>query len=346
MGDAVELVSERITVSDSLEEVNDYYYERGWTDGLPIIPPTEDRVAKMLSGTTEKPGDVLGEMPPRWGAVAIEKIAVNAVMAGCLPEYMPVLIAAVEAMLEPEFNLYGVQATTNPSAPLIIVNGPIRGKLGINSGYNVLGQGTRANATIGRALRLILVNIGGAVPGTVDKATQGQPGKYSFCIAENEERNPWEPLHVERGFEPSVSTVTVHGATSLTNVNDHNSIDAKGLFTTISSAMTSQGCNNILLQRGEVLILLSPEHADTITKSGLSKQGVKEEIFQRTRVPFTSFNEAQQRERFPDFGEEDIIPAVTTKENVMVVVAGGTGKHSKIIPTFGDTLSVTKPISL
>ena len=346
MGHATELVSEKITVSDSLEEVNAYYFERGWTDGLPIIPPTEDRVREMLSSTNKESGEAIGEMPPRWGAVTVETIAINAVMAGCLPEYMPVVVTAVEAMLEPEFNLYGIQATTNPVAPLIIVNGPIREALGFNSGHNVLGQGTRANATIGRAIRLILVNIGGAAPGAVDKATQGQPGKYSLCIAENEERNPWEPLHVERGFEQSASTVTVHGAESIINVNDHNSIDAEGILTTVTSAMVNQGGNNILVQKGEVLILLSPEHADTIAKSGFSKQDIKKWVFQRARVPYASFNKAQQRERFPDFGGKDIIPVVSTKENIMVAVAGGAGKHSKIIPTFGDTFSVTRQTPL
>jgi len=213
-----QLVSQRINASDSLEEINDLYYERSWADGLPIIPPTEERVMAMLAGTTQKPQNVVAEIPPQWGEATVEKVAINAVMAGCLPEYMPVILAAVEAMVEKQLNLYALQATTHPSAPLVIVNGPIRKELGLNSGYNVFGQGNRANATIGRAIRLILVNIGGAVPSKLDRATHGQPSKYSFCIAENEEVNPWEPLHVERGFDPSVSTVTIFGVENPWNV--------------------------------------------------------------------------------------------------------------------------------
>jgi hypothetical protein len=203
MADSPSLISNRIAVSDSLEEISELYYERGWTDGLPIVPPTEDRVARMLSGTIRNAQEVVGEVPPGQGEGTVEKIAINAVMVGCTPDAMPVILAALEAMLEEPFNLYGIQATTHPVAPLLIVNGPIRNKIGINSGYNVFGQGTRANATIGRAIRLILVNLGGGIPGKLDRSTQGQPSKYSFCIAENEEASPWAPLHVERGFDAS-----------------------------------------------------------------------------------------------------------------------------------------------
>ena len=340
-----QLVSARIEVPDSLEAVNEVYYQRSFTDGLPIVPPTEERVTRMLSGTTRKPQDVVGVVPPGLGEATVEKIAINAVMSGCLPEYMPVIIAALEAMLEPKFNLHGIQTTTHPVAPLAIVNGPIRNKLGLNYRYNVFGQGNRANATIGRAIRLVLINIGGGIPGALDRATMGQPSKYSFCIAENEEKNPWQPLHVERGFDSSANTVTVYGAENLWNINDHAAIDAEGLLTTIAGTMAVQGSNNILNQRGEVLVVLGPEHASTIASSGLSKQDVKHFLFEKARIPKRQFSRRHQEERFtPAFADDALIPVVHEENAVMVIVAGGAGKHSMFLPTFGMTLSVTREI--
>ena len=212
-----ELKSKIVELPDSLEEVYEYVCSQKWGDGLPIIPPTEERVWKFIDYIDREPDEILGEMPPVDGIVTIEKIAINAVMAGCLPEYMPVLIAAVEAMLEPEFNLQAIQATTNPAAPLAIINGPIRHQFNINCGRGCLGPGWRANATIGRAIRLILINIGGGLPGVTDKATHGMPGKYCFCFGEDEEGNPWEPLHVERGFDKETSTVTIAGSQATHN---------------------------------------------------------------------------------------------------------------------------------
>ncbi|MDP6180275.1 MAG: UGSC family (seleno)protein, partial [Desulfatiglandales bacterium] len=184
------LSASRIEVSDSVEDFYELVLENRWGDGLPVIPPTEERVMKMFAGLDRKPSDVTGGMPPSNNDVTIEKIAVNAVMAGCLPEYMPILIAAVEAMIEPSFNLHGIQATTSPVAPLVIVNGPIRGKVNLNCGRGCFGPGWRANATIGRAIRFLLINIGGALSGDVDMATYGSPAKYTFCIGEDEENSP------------------------------------------------------------------------------------------------------------------------------------------------------------
>ncbi|MER3419161.1 MAG: hypothetical protein C4290_00950 [Chloroflexota bacterium] len=185
-------------------------------------------------------------LPPRQGEATVERIAINAVMAGCRPEYLPVVIAAVEAMADPDFNLDGVQATTHPVAPLVIVNGPAARELGINCGYNCYGQGTRANATIGRAIRLILMNIGGGLPGTGDRSTQGSPAKYSYCVAENEDANPWEPLHVERGYSRDTSTVTVIGCEGPHNIQEHYSNTGEGILLTITGAMGQAGSNNIL----------------------------------------------------------------------------------------------------
>jgi len=223
------------------EKVYKEFLDRGWTDGLPVIPPTEEAVDRAVTFTGRNPQDVVASIPPRWGEATVEKIAINAVMAGCLPEYLPVIMAAIEAMAEARFNLFFVQTTTHPCAPLLIVNGPIAKNLGINCHSGAFGPYYRSNATIGRAIRLILLNIGGAIPGTGDMATQGQPCKYSFCIAENEAENPWEPLHVERGFKASVNTVTVVAAENPHNIGEHCANNAEDLLTTIVGTMTGLG---------------------------------------------------------------------------------------------------------
>ena len=334
----------RIKVPDSIQEISRIFYERGWTDGLPVIPPTDEAVERLLKGISRKPDEVIGLVPPKWAEATVEKIAVNAVMAGCLPEHMPVIIAALEALLDEKFNLYGVQTTTHPCTPLLIINGPIREKLGINSGYNAFSQGNFANAVIGRAIRLILLNIGGGILGKVDKATHGHPGKLAYCVGENEEKNPWEPLHVERGFKRSESTVTVVAAESPHNINDHSSITAQGILTTIAGTMATPGNNNVLYQVGEPLVVLGPEHAATVARGGLTKEEVKEFLWENARVPCARFSQEHREQRFADFKPEDLIPIARRKEDIMVIVSGGAGKHSLFIPTFGDSWAVTKPI--
>ncbi|HEY4300777.1 MAG TPA: UGSC family (seleno)protein, partial [Candidatus Didemnitutus sp.] len=204
-----DLDSRELEVSDDIEELFAALYAKGMTDGLPVIPPTEERVARMMRGIELAPEREIAVLPPRGGRATVEKIAINAVMAGCLPEYLPVLVAAVRAMAQPQFNLIGIQTTTNPVAPLALINGPIRGRIGVHCGAGALGPGWRANATIGRALRLILINIGGAMPGEIDKSILGMPGKYSLCLGELEESSPWEPFHVEQGHSAGTSTVTL-----------------------------------------------------------------------------------------------------------------------------------------
>ncbi|TAK01912.1 hypothetical protein EPO44_08705, partial [bacterium] len=199
-------------VDGGVGELNELFYERGWTDGLPIIPPTEGNVRAMLSQSHYEANATLGFLPPSMNPVTVEKLAVNAVLAGCVPDYFPVVLAAVEGLLDEELGLYSMQTATNTTAPLLIVNGPIVKILCLNAGGNLFGPGCRANATIGRAIRLILINIGGEVPGITDPSTHGQPGKYSFCIAEAEDESPWEPLHVELGYPKEQSTVTLIGA--------------------------------------------------------------------------------------------------------------------------------------
>jgi len=259
---------------DDLEELNRYFHERRWSDGMPVIPPTAERVERMLRHTRRAPTDIVASIAPAFGPATVERVAINAVMAGCYPEYLPILLAAADAVSAPEFNLQSIQTTTNPVTPWLIVNGPIIQRLNINSGINCLGPGTWANATLGRALRLILQNIGGGLPGDMDRATQGQPGKFTFCCAENEEANPWEPLHVERGFAPDCSTVTVAGAGGTWNMNTHAK-DTDDLLRVIADTMAFP-CSSDYVHGGSPFLVLSPEHAQILKRDGLSKADVKQ----------------------------------------------------------------------
>jgi hypothetical protein len=341
--------SEIIRVEDSLEAVNEYFCTHEMSDGLPAVPPTPERVAAMVAWADRKSGATLGAIPPRYGEATIEKLAANAVMAGCAPEYMPLVIAAVEAMLEPRFNLYAVQTTTHPCAPLLVFNGPLARELGVNAGYGAFGPGWRANAAIGRAIRLILLNIGGALPGVLDHATQGQPSKYTFCIAENEAENPWEPLHVERGFAREISTVSVFAVENPHNLNDHVSRAAEGILTTFATSMAGMGSNNAYLF-GEPVVCFGPEHAAVVARSGFSKDDVRAFLFEHARTP----RELWQRGGMYGisgahenaFAGERAIPLAARKEDFVIIVVGGSGRHSCWMPTFGrNALSVTRLIA-
>jgi hypothetical protein len=336
--------SEKVTVDDSMEAVNRLFIEKGWSDGLPVIPPTEPAVEKMLSGTKRDSAEVLAKVPPAWGEATIEKVAINAVMAGCLPEYLPVIITAVEAMCDERFRLSEIQPTTHPVAPLIIVNGPIAKKLDINSKSGAFGPGWRANATIGRAIRLILLNIGGALPGKLDLATQGQPSKYTYCIAENEEDSPWEPLHVERGFDSAMSTVTVVAAENPHNINEHIGINGEEILTSICHAVMNTGANNVLFQDGTPVIAFCPEHAAAVAAAGFSKNDVRNYIYENSKMPLTRFYPRQIEKYFPGFDKDALVPLTARKEDLIIIVVGGTGKHSSYLPAFLPP-SITKAIA-
>jgi hypothetical protein len=349
--DSTSFISEKIHIEDSEEIINDSFIERGWSDGLPIIPPTEERVARMLSLLKNKdPQEVVAILPPRAGAATLEKIAINAVMAGCLPEYMPVIVAAIKAMAEEKFSLRGVQSTTHPCSPLLVVNGPIAKRIGINSKGNAFGPGARANATIGRALRLVLINVGGAVPGQIDKSTQGQPGRYTYCTAENEEDSPWTPLHVERGFRREDSTVTMFAAEGPQNINEYNSTTGEGLLMTMAASMATPGNNNALFFTGEPILALSPEHATIISRDGFTKEKIKEFLYEHARFALRDLSQEnkQYRMKFPEkYGEfvaADYVP-IAHKSDFVIIVLGGTGKQSSFIPTFGN-YSVTRLIGI
>jgi len=335
---------------DDLLAFQEFVMAQGWGDGLPMIPATPERVAAMLAGTARAAGDLVAILPPRLGRATVERVAVNAVLAGARPEHLPVILAAVEAVAQPVFNLQAIQTTTHPCSPLIIVNGPIAARLGINGGGNALGQGHRANAVIGRALRLVLQNAGGARPGREDRATQGHPGKYSYCVAENEAASPWEPLSVERGFSPEVGTVTVCASEGPHNINDHGSATPEGILTTVAGTAATVGSNNVYLG-GEPLVMLGPEHAATVATGGWSKADFKRALWERAQVPLSRFDPSNLERfavvhpaGFKDRPPGTLAPLARAWTDIMIVVAGGAGKHSVLIPTFGATRSVTRRI--
>jgi hypothetical protein len=304
-------------------------------------------VHELLKQTARDPREVVGVLPPRQGEATIEKIAVNAVMAGCRPAYFPVVLAAIEALADPLFNLDSVQATTHPVATLLVVNGPVARAIGLQAGYNAFGQGFRPNVTIGRAVRLVLMNVGGGLPGSGDRATQGSPAKIAYCVAENEAESPWEPLHVEAGLPRDISTVTVFGCEGPHNIQDHYSNTARGVLLTVAGAMGQAGSNN-LLGRGWPLLSLGPEHAATIAREGYTKQQVKEFLFEHARYPLAKLGLEYQRQQIERWGVVDapdtMVPIVRTADDISLIVVGGAGKHSSWQPTFGDGTHWTRRV--
>ncbi len=273
---ATRLRSRRVDLGEHEDDV-EAAFERGWSDGLPVVPPTPERVARMLSDTTRDPGDVVAVVPPDLVECTVEKVAINAVLAGCKPEYLPVVITAVEAACTDEFNIHGLLATTYFSSPVLIVNGPITSAIGMNSGTNALGQGNRANATIGRALQLVVRNVGGGRPGGVDRATLGNPGKYTFCFAEDEAGSPWEPLHVERGLPEGTSAVTLFAGDGVRGVVDQLSRTPESLARSLAGCLRAVPHPKLALGFDAVLVV-SPEHAQRFRDAGWSKARLRDEL--------------------------------------------------------------------
>jgi hypothetical protein len=319
-------------------------FARGWGDGLPLVAPTPARVEaalRVLEGIELE----LGPLPPSGLVPTRESFAANAVMAGCRPADLPVVLAALRAMLAPEYNLHGVLATTHPCASLLIVNGPVRTSLGINSGTNCFGQGTRANAVIGRAVQLLTMNIGGARPGSMDRSTQGSPAKYSWCFGENEEESPFEPYSVRRGFAPGESVVTVAATEGPHNINDHGSTTGEGLLMTIAGTMAQTGSNNLYV-KGPHFLVLGPEHAATLHRDGWTADTLRERLWEQARVPVADVSE-ENRRQFEDWGVQpdgDCYTVSTGPEMLHILVAGGAGKHSAWIPSFGATAAVSRAV--
>ena len=285
-------------------------YERGWSDGMPVVPPTRARVLRMLQGTTRKPDEVIGMVPPDLVPCTVEKVAINAVLAGCKPEYMPVVLAAVEAALIDEFGMHGLLCTTMFAGPVVIVNGPIARRIGINSGVNALGQGTRANATIGRALQLVIRNVGGGRPGEIDRSTLGTPGKYSFCFAEAED-SAWEPLSVQRGFAREASTVTLFAGEGVQGIVDQKSRTPESLAR--SFALSLRAVDHYkLAMAGDALLVVSPDHCRVFLEAGWSKARLHDELMALLQLP----------------GDEIVVGAQGIAEGVPAAFAG------KTIPKF------------
>ncbi|RKU19526.1 hypothetical protein C6503_07570 [Candidatus Poribacteria bacterium] len=294
---------------DETEDLIEVCYEKGWTDGLPVVPPTPARVERILTGTDRDPDELIAAVPPKWGRATVEKVAINAVMAGCKPAYLPLILTAVEAITSEQFNLHGVQVTTSHVGPMLVVNGPIRKQLDINDGFNLFGQGWRANATIGRALRLVCTNIGGALPGELDRAAFGHAGKYTCCIAEKEEASPWSAMHVDRGCQTDDSTVTVFAAAGPQTVNDHGSNTAEGILNTIAENIAAPGNSS-----GETLLVIGVEHAKTISEDGFSKADIRRYIADTTK-------------RY-------------SEEALLIMVAGGpAGRWTIVVPGWGSPSS-------
>ncbi|MCC6380919.1 MAG: TlpA family protein disulfide reductase [Dehalococcoidia bacterium] len=277
------LRARRVEIGEA-DDVFEFMFDQGLTDGLPVVPPTPERVLRMLAGTKRHAQEVVATVPPNYGPATVEKVAINAVMAGCRPEYLPVVIAALEAVCSERFNMHGVLATTHFPTPVLIVNGPIRHRLGMNMRMNVLGQGNRANATIGRAVQLVVRNVGGGRPGEVDRAALGQPGKYTFCFPEFEERSNWEPLHVERGFRPEDSTVTAFAGCSPTPIVDQLSRTARSLATSYGLCLATAS-HPKQYNHGEIVVVVPPEHVDTFARDGWTKDQVRQRIQEVTARP-------------------------------------------------------------
>ncbi len=335
----------------ALDELNRFYIQRRWGDGLIIAPPTQEAVQRMLRHTNRAPHEVVATIAPGMGAATVEYIAIQGVMAGCYPEYLPLLIAAAEAVATPQFHLQAIQATTNPAAVWLIVNGPIARRLEVNSGAGCLGQGAWANATLGRALRLILQNIGGALPGEMDKATQGQPGKYTFCCAENEAESPWAPLHVERGFAADANTVTVVGALGTWSMN-MTAKKGEEVVSMIGDTMQYPASSDYMYG-GAPFILLSPQHAQLFHREGWSKAQVKQRLWDASKIRAGRSKGSEfermangRRAELGEIGPDSLVPIAQKADDISIIVAGGPGSHSVFVPVSAHTRSVTKEIVL
>ena len=321
------LTSKRLEFEDASEAAS-FYFEKGWTDGLPVVPPTADSVARFLEYAGRSPSEILGTEPVKGRVITAEKVAINAVMAGCLPEYFPVVAAAVEAISEPQFNLHAVSVSTMGATVLTVVNGPIVREIGLNSGVGVFSSGHRANATIGRAIRLVITNVTGAAPGQLDKATLGHPGRYTWCMAEAEEVSPWAPLHVERGINIEKSAVTVFPGLSPIQGSGGEG-DPETIVASVARAMFTAGAG-----QDEIVVVLTPELIGHIRTAGWSKRRVQELLF-----------EAAQRKT-----QEGTTRVANSPESITVLVAGGAaGGFYAVIPLWGagsNSQSVTREVQV
>jgi AhpC/TSA family len=314
------------TGADEPEEM----FERGWTDGLPVIPPTVERVEAMLGGADG--GASLGLVPPAMGEATLGRVAACAVLAGCRPAYFPVVVTAARAALDPAFNLHGQAVTTQPAGQLVVVNGPVREAIGLNSGMGALGPGSRANLTIGRALRLLVTLTGGAMPGTLDRATLGQMGKIGFCIAEDEEVSPWEPLHVERGFAAGQSVVTVIGSDAPLSISDHRSRTPEDLAYVLAWAAASTWSTNWWPLAEPSVFVICPEHAEMFRGAGWTKQRLREFMFEAVHKPAAQLRRGETTPFVHAADPAAQVPKWASPDAIVLLVAGGeAGRYSAVL---------------
>src|SRR5215475_11404396 len=342
---AATLTSKRLSVRDEADAV-ELAYDKGWSDGLPIVPPTEGRVRTMLDAARLEPNHQVGIIRDRAVVISAEKVAINAVMAGCRPEYFPVVVAAVEGLADHRWSYHGPGTSTGGAGVLMIVNGPIAQKLDINAGDNLFGPGWRANLTIGRAVRLVMRNVCGSRPGLLDRGTLGHPGKLSYVIGENEAESPWTPLHVERGFRPDQSAVTVVAAAGPRQFYNQLSNTAEGVLTTLADDMRASGN---LTGQPNFVVVLAGEHMRTIAGSGWDKAMIREFLYEHTHNSYAHLKRTQQMAGSvqPD-DETRRRPLVESPDDIFVVAAGGrAGAFSCYIPGWGGKRSsqaVTKEV--
>ena len=353
-------VPELIEVDDSLEAIQSFFETQGWTDGLPFIPPTRDRVREMYQYLDYDPKQIIAKLPPRNGDATVERIAINAVMAGCRPEHMHVLLAAVKAIEAPQFNLNGVQSTTHSCTVAVFVSGPMAAELGMNGGAGCFGPGNRTNASIGRAMRLILLNIGGGTPGEGDKSTQGSPAKYGFCATENIAESPWPPFHVDQGYAPEDSTVLAVAAEAPHNVIDGGSTTALGVLASMVDAMRSGGTNDLGFGRGNPLVIFGPEHAEVVAKDGWDRKQIQAYLWEHVRREYVPRARPQSTAAGANGGPTPVVSGFAPNQNpgiphgerwiaeqpsdIHIMVAGASGGHSSWVPTFGLMKSVVQRI--
>jgi hypothetical protein len=344
------LLSETHAIASDAEAFFDFAERRGWGDGLPLVPPTAERVQTMLDYAVDPPATVVGIVEPARAEATLEKIAINAVMAGCRPEYFPLVAAAVRAACNPRFNLYALNTTTCCATPVLMINGPARQALGIECGYSCLGHNGRANATIGRALRLVMRNVGGAIPGAVSKSVFGQPGRVSLCFGEWEEKSPWEPFHVRRGFAPDDNVLTVHCATGTQDIADIWAENGEELIWVLAHSIDWIGNNKVLVkqEQGEMLLLLCPDFAYKIARDGLTIPDVQRLLHAFTRTPIERWHRNHWKQlESRGYVESGTVPLCAHPEQFLIAVAGGeSGHHALNFCTFGLTWSVSEKFDL
>jgi len=324
-----------LDIPDNSCEAIEYCYQQGWTDGLPVVPPEISRVQAMLAMEGRPPQTIIASHPATGLELSLHSAAVNAVMAGCLPEYFPVIVAAFEAMNEPAFNFHGSTASTGGSAPLLIVSGPIVDDIDMNAGVNLFGPGNRANATIGRAVRLIILNVFNMRPGIADKSTQGYPGKYCSCMAERNDINPWTPLHEELGYGPDISSVTVYAGAGFFNIENHGGNTPEAILTTIADAMSNYGAISL----GQTVVVLAPEHVRILATHGWSKQQMQTFLFERAKKTVDGMKTVgKYRQRDQQRQGRDDMHRGLAPEDILITVGGGdAGGHSAVIPSWSRT---------